>query len=431
MNRILLFIISGITILFASCTSIDEQLDTLNTPEETLDIYKVTLEEAKETVVDFLLKIDTSCKNLSRADLNGREISNVQAICNTSVLSRSNDIVDIDTLMYIVNFKNNEGFAIVGADKRSEPIFALIDQGNYDINNLETEENEGFLTFLNFAISTELEDIRHASKIPISRATGRGWTIISTIQPILKTKWSQGGANNPNSYGKYCPNKVTGCTVTATAQILSHFQNIGSVQWSSNGSSGSAILNWAKIISDCEKTGGSLTPSYTPQSLDEIAHLCRYLGIAFDANYKTDKKHPEKNSTGVGEDKPIEWFNKWGGLHASKLSKYDENQIISSIQKGNPVYGRGNSGKKKFIGIRVGWSGGHAWVYDGYIYATKDNTPQKLIHCNWGWGGSQNGYYLSKVFNTNLQPEIYDYEISRSGESGNYQYNLEYSIIQK
>ena len=59
-------------------------------------------------------------------------------------------------------------------------------------------------------------------------------------------------------------------------------------------------------ISDCENNNGVLSSTYTPQSLNEVAHLCRYLGIAFGAKYNSD------GSTSVGEDKPIDWFNKWG-----------------------------------------------------------------------------------------------------------------------
>lgn len=70
-----------------------------------------------------------------------------------------------------------------------------------------------------------------------------------------------------------------------------------------------------------------MTPANTPQSLNEVAHLCRYLGNAFGAKYK-------KGTTSVGENKAIDWFNKWGGLKASKLKKYDENPIINAIKTG-------------------------------------------------------------------------------------------------
>ena len=50
---------------------------------------------------------------------------------------------------------------------------------------------------------------------------------------------------------------------------------------------------------------------------------------------------------------------------------------------------------------------------------------------NWGWGGSRNGYYLSKVFNTPSGAEINDNEVTRGGTANYYKYNLEYSIISK
>ena len=59
---------------------------------------------------------------------------------------------------------------------------------------------------------------------------------------------------------------------------------------------------------------------------------------------------------------------------------------------------------------------GHAWVVDGYLHRMRqeicirnrdgkehrDTTyrDQQLVHCNWGWGGSCNGYYSQGVFNT-------------------------------
>lgn len=200
------------------------------------------------------------------------------------------------------------------------------------------------------------------------------------------------------------------------------------VDWSYNGTSGSTNLNWRRIISDCGKYNGSLSPTSTPQSVDEITHLCRYLGIAFGAKYNVDKKNKNKNSTSVGEDKPIDWFDKWGGLKATKLKKYDETSIINAIRLGTPVYARGNSGKKKSLFVRIKYTGGHAWIYDGCITATKNGKRQNLIHCNWGWGGSRNGYYLSNVFKANVGPEINDFG-TRSGQENYYQYNLEYSLI--
>ena len=440
------FIYATLALLLLFSCSVEDNLESLMQDNNEIVTYKVTQEEAQSIVQGFVDEMSFISSTRSANEMSHKEISSVYALRKNLIQTRSgadsNDFpIDLDTLMYVVNFSNDNGFVLVAADKRTEPIFAIIDEGNFNFELLSEEDNDMFLTFLDYAISTELDDIENFSgNISQTRATSNGWTINSQTRatsngwtintkyaPILKTKWSQGGENNPNSYGKYCPNKTTGCTVIATAQILSHFQTISHVNWSYNAVGASSDLHWSQIISDCENNNGVLSSTYTPQSLNEVAHLCRYLGIAFGAKYNSD------GSTSVGEDKPIDWFNKWGGLKASKLKEYNESQIITSIKNGNPVYGRGNSGRKKFLGITVKYKGGHAWVYDGYISATKNGKQQNLIHCNWGWGSSKfyNGYYLSKVFDTNSGPEIYDNEVTRSGQSGYYKYNLEYSIISR
>ena len=48
------------------------------------------------------------------------------------------------------------------------------------------------------------------------------------------------------------------------------------------------------------------------------------------------------------------------------------NLLESNIDENRPIYYRG---------------GGHAWIIDGY------NTDSKF-HCNWGWNGSSNDWYM-------------------------------------
>ena len=57
-------------------------------------------------------------------------------------------------------YSNNNGFILVAADKRTEPIFAVVDEGNFQFEQLEKENNDMFLTFLDNTIYTELENIK-------------------------------------------------------------------------------------------------------------------------------------------------------------------------------------------------------------------------------------------------------------------------------
>ena len=56
-------------------------------------------------------------------------------------------------------------------------------------------------------------------------------------------------------------------------------------------------------------------------------------------------------------------------------------------------------------GLDQGGAGGHAWVCDGsmIIMETSSTTiAKRYVHCNWGWGGSGNGYFDGDVLEVSL-----------------------------
>lgn len=415
-------------VLFTSCSNDENGLSSFTEqPLQKVETFKITPDEAKTMLENFISSSSGACLTRTTASKHVIGITAIrqQTVANNNITTRGLDTscenynMNIDTLMYAINFSGNQGFALVAADKRTEPILAIVDEGNFDIDSLCEDSDEGLLSFVSYAANMEISDIKQFTSTQSLNTTKDNYTITSKTTPILHTKWSQG-----TPYGTYCPNSIAGCVVIATAQILSHFQSLRSVTWSYNGTYGGATLHWDKIISECDNNNGNLL--YNSTSANEVGHLVRYLGIAMGASYK-------RKSTSIGESKAIDWFNKWGGLNANSLRKYNESAIINAIKSGYPVYGRGNSGKKKILGIRVGWKGGHAWVYDGVMTASKNGKLYNFIHCNWGWGGRNNGYYLSRSFDTNAGAIDWD---SNTGEyqyggTSNYKYNLEYSIIRR
>lgn len=417
------FFLLLLAIGLASCNN-DDLVDAKERLQNDAASFKISPNEAKVELGNFVNQLNATNKRMRSTNaLKMAEVLPIRNRAQTRSVSQDNlenRNSDIDTLMYAINFANGQGFALVAADRRTTPILAIIDEGSFCVDSLKEDKDEGFLTFLDNAIEMEIQDIKNYGESLQTRSLANNGYVISAIHnPILHTKWSQ-----QSVYGKYCPNNIAGCVIIATAQILSHYKTIDHVNWAHNGITGSSDLHWNKIISDCDNNNGTLISSSVATSADEVAHLVRYLGIALGADYN-------KNSTGTKSSKAIEWFNKYGRLKASSLKGYNEKAILSAIETGNPVFGRGNSGKKKVLGIRVGWKGGHAWVYDGSLVASKDGKTNNFVHCNWGWGGYKNGFYVSKAFNTNVGAAIYDPYDSQIGSSPNFKYNLEYSIITK
>lgn len=50
----------------------------------------------------------------------------------------------------------------------------------------------------------------------------------------------------------------------------------------------------------------------------------------------------------------------------------------------------------------------HAWNIDGYRTSKRGRYDVKMIHCDFGWGGNYNGYYVDNCFNLGSEDNIYD-----------------------
>jgi hypothetical protein len=90
---------------------------------------------------------------------------------------------------------------------------------------------------------------------------------------------------------------------------------------------------------------------------------------------------------------------------------------------------------------------GHAWVIDGYLLRQRDryrngggeqnvfvgNEQQKFLHCNFGWGGGYNGYYVAGVFDPRHGADLLEPGAGDNSTNGNgnyyYDYNFNFYII--
>lgn len=175
-------------------------------------------------------------------------------------------------------------------------------------------------------------------------------------------------------------------------------------------------MNWGMIKTECINHGGAPTSTQ-----DQVAHLMRSLGLAFGAEY-------ESGGTGVDSDDAIEYMQNVGH-NVSDLDDYDVDNVVNNLKSGNKiVYMRGNARYYHVGFVFRKYVDGHAWVVDGYIDQVKNNQQSYYLHCNWGWGGTKNGYFLHNVFNVEQNPP---YDDNAQTRGNNYQYNLETAIFTK
>ena len=142
--------------------------------------------------------------------------------------------------------------------------------------------------------------------------------------------------------------------------------------------------------------------SLEPEGKMNVAALMYDIGKGVNMNYGIGGSR----SSGSTIESAYNWLEQ-NDFYCSPILDYDYSAIETSINNGHPVY---ISGKRKERGPDGPIYYGHAWVIDDcgeyscVINRIKTGEPftitDNFVHCNWGWNGLHNGFYLSGLFNT-------------------------------
>lgn len=210
-------------------------------------------------------------------------IKDIDVVCSNSY-SHSTRSSQIDSLLYIVNFDNDKGYALLGADKRAEGVIALVDAGYLTADeflsppDIDATNGTGALyslinEYVSRSISIYDEDW-------VSKASDRwyGFWVYDSglIAPLLKTQWHQGDPYNyycPEINGKKC---VAGCVAIALAQIYAHNKqeyNFGPDKI------GGYTIDWSGVFEDMDNPGKNSLATAT---------LVRAVGAAVGMDYGVD-----------------------------------------------------------------------------------------------------------------------------------------------
>lgn len=453
MNRICLFVLFISVITACNKTDLPENEDFKQNPQlteaEAIVVARhfsgntrnepEAIEEA-ESVISFF----DSNSGQTRSTV--RQIKNIIVAKKTHSATRATRDTEAEPLAYIVNFSEDMGFAVISADRRTETILAMSDTGNIDVNdedddfppalevffaNLENmyetqiavaDEQEAQL--LDNALSkldANAENNGITTRAAAQRTTKYGaWEIVSKMPPLVKVHWGQRSPYNDNAPLINGERALAGCTATAIAQIMSYHCYPTSYNWT-----------------DINKFTYSWYASPSATTKTDIAKIFRTIGDNIGMKWGLSKD----GGSGAYVSNAPKHFSKMGYKNSGRYGGYDFNRIITSTMNGIPVIMSGYAiaetytYRKWFLGKKrkgTRYKEGHAWVIDGYLNRRRKVEIQEngkvvqsyyqyeqLVHCNYGWNGSKDGYYNNAAFDTNKGP------VTRSGESYNYQFKLE------
>lgn len=320
----------------------------------------------------------------------------------SSKLSRSGAIND--TLMYVVNYADSMGFAVISALKGAPELIAVTMKGNYDPS--KPCDNPGFKMYMDnaaqvlsdggFEIDTTRWDPGNRPQPVILEKTITDTIWSKRIAPKARVSWGQ---TNPE--GWECPNGIAGCAITATAMGMCGLKYPTSIQLTYKAGSPELTLNWNELkkLKSWDQPRYDVYDNMTVSQT--IAQLCRQLGYLAGTDYKA-------NASGTTPE-GLEKMLKKVGFTFSKGS-VKQGTLATALQLNTAVLVGGFSSPYSSLG--------HIWLCDGvkqyklrYRYCRSydsgktweteatDYSQQYIYNfLNWGWDGSENGYFLDMDF---------------------------------
>lgn len=250
-----------------------------------------TIEEA----IEIALNIPTSFSESNASRSIRKNIVDNNIIVVTENLARGYS----DTLLYIVNYENEEGFAIIATPKEISPVIAYVEEGYYDPE--DDDIPSGFSDYLYKAKKYIQSNINNTQDIDspfvrVQRKIDYLYSPIDYSASIVNCRWGQSG-----SEGKYCPNGKAGCGPIAAAQILSFFEEPQNLQLTFyNAPQSSITLDWEDIKKHYNKHKTFTNPitgdtfeilnacEASESAHNQLALLCREIGQLSEVEYNTD-----------------------------------------------------------------------------------------------------------------------------------------------
>lgn len=338
-----------------------------------------------------------------------RSNGTVFTISDYQTISNGNQV-----LLHLFNGLPGQGFVIVSGDDRVYPFpgYSLAKNYRFDIE----QQSPSFIAVMqNYASQIQ----HHIDKsLPVTPEAALAWShynvaegnfspmALTSVLPLLgPIEWGQGCYYNADcpydvaSGASYCNRVPVGCVATSMAQVMkywshptngtgsnSYFHNTYGTQ---SANFGSATYNWAAM------------PATVTAANSAVAQVNYHAGVSVEMDYgptgsgaySSDARDAMVNNFGYATTAALHWKNNFS-------NSYWEMMIRSELDSLRPVI---------YHGYNAVQADGHSWVIDGYQGALNNH-----FHCNWGWSGSQNGYfYLSS-----LTPASYNFSFDQGAILG-------------
>ena len=295
---------------------------------------------------------------------------------------------DLNLVSHDKNFIYNigdQGFVIISGNTVLPPVLGWSDQGNFPDMQEAPENVSSWIRHYG-----EMIDFAEANGIAPEAGIQHQWEdaergvfgakSANAVSPLVTTHWNQDcyyneycPATSGGWWGGPCGHVYAGCVACAMAQVMKYWDypatGFGSHSYvhsqygEQSADFGATTYHWEQM------------PNEVWSHNDAVATLMYHCGVSVDMNYSASGSGAQSRDV---ETAMRSYFGYCGAKFRQK-SSYQEDSWISMLKAeldlGHPLYYSGAHDDS-----------GHAFVCDGY-----DNND--LMHFNFGWSGSSDGYY--------------------------------------
>lgn len=351
----------------------------------------------------------------SRAIEKAIDLSLIYPITNKA-LSRNSDV---DTALFVINYKNEQGFSIITASKENPDLIAYIPEGSYK-PEIGTD-NVGFNLYLNTIMrvlekdSTQNKDVYAIDPDGKQRKTETDTIQYGPCTRMERTRWGQ-----DRIFGQYCPNGLAGCAPLAITAIIGRantylgkksrfyynypgvdlsYEDIDWTEFMRHQQSYAVEFN--NITGDIEVHEHICWQANPEESHKTIGRVIRQIGKELNANYY------EFETTTLRQNYYPVLKKYLPEAEIVDLKAYTPETIMREIDKGL-VLMRADPKNSEV---------GHTWIADGYHYiqirvtyyekypsetrwtaVKQESSHTAYSHFLWGYNGVYDGWYSGVAF---------------------------------
>lgn len=377
------------------------------TEEMSSSPYAISEEEALE-------RLDAELKVLygESTRANERRVSKISAISYNRLYPNTRvSNANIADLLYIVEFADNNGSAILGADERVEDVFAVLDSDVISVEDFENaasgvDDGDIKIYLAGLMLDEAVNQLTRDSfelRDPIISDLRYSYYEYDTLKNenrtcYLRTKWNQYSPYNNFCYDDDWNKCPAGCVTIAVAQTILHTNPQNSDYITLNGEEFSVeLLNWKRIN---EQIPADKVEIVNYEVARYVSKLAQMLEITFRPGGSEGNYHE------------LETILTDLGCYDAELTYVDDSDFEGNIR--DQLYVRGLP--LPFAGKDNSTGSGHAWVLDAYVHNVVDvflvtvegnaivrkeyfgRQETRKVHCNFGWAGSCDGYYSFAIF---------------------------------